>query len=71
MNWDRIEGKWLQLRGTVKEGWGKLTHDQWNIIDGQRDQRAGKDQESYGIGIDETARKIRDRRRYNYRSTHS
>ena len=25
MNWDRIEGKWKQLKGSVKQQWGKLT----------------------------------------------
>ncbi len=24
MNWEQVEGKWKQLRGGVKEKWGKL-----------------------------------------------
>ena len=27
MNWDQMEGKWKQLRGSIKERWGKLTND--------------------------------------------
>ena len=27
MDWDRIEGNWKQIKGKVKEQWGKLTDD--------------------------------------------
>ena len=27
MNWDRIEGKWKQMKGNVKQRWGDLTDD--------------------------------------------
>jgi len=27
MTSDRIAGAWLQIRGTLKEKWGKLTED--------------------------------------------
>lgn len=27
MNSDQVEGKWKQLKGTVKEKWGDLTGD--------------------------------------------
>jgi len=27
MNWDQVEGKWKQIKGSVKERWGKLTDD--------------------------------------------
>ena len=36
MNWDRIEGNWKQLKGSVKEQWGKLTDDQLDVIAGMR-----------------------------------
>ena len=25
MNWDRVEGNWKQVKGKVKEQWGRLT----------------------------------------------
>ena len=25
MNWDRIEGNWVEFKGKVRERWGKLT----------------------------------------------
>lgn len=58
MNWDQVKGNWKQFKGNVKEQWGKLTDDQLDIINGKRDQLAGKIQEAYGIGKDEAERQI-------------
>ena len=49
MNSDQLKGEWKQLKGTVKQRWGKLTDDDLDVIDGQRDQLIGKIQERYGI----------------------
>jgi uncharacterized protein YjbJ (UPF0337 family) len=27
MDWDRVEGNWKQIKGKIKEQWGKLTDD--------------------------------------------
>lgn len=59
MNWDQVKGNWKQFKGNVKEQWGKLTDDQINVIDGKREQLAGKIQEAYGIGKDEAERQIK------------
>ena len=45
MNEDILKGKWAQLKGRVKEQWGKLTDDEIDQLDGQRDQLVGKVQE--------------------------
>jgi uncharacterized protein YjbJ (UPF0337 family) len=58
MNWDRIEGNWLQFKGDAKEKWGKLTDDQLDVIAGKRDQLAGKIQESDGVSKDEVEKQI-------------
>lgn len=42
MDWNRVEGNWKQIKGKIKERWGKLTDDDLNIIDGRRDQLEGK-----------------------------
>jgi uncharacterized protein YjbJ (UPF0337 family) len=60
MNWDRIAGNWKQLKGKVKEQWGRLTDDSLDVIAGRRDQLVGKIQESYGISRDEAERQVRD-----------
>lgn len=59
MNWDRIEGNWKQFRGKMKEQWGKLTDDDFDVIAGKRDQLVGRIQESYGISKDEAERQVR------------
>ena len=58
MNWDRIEGNWKQLKGKVREKWGKLTDDHIDVVAGRREHLAGKIQEVYGIGKDEANRQI-------------
>lgn len=60
MNWDRIEGNWKQLKGSVRERWGKLTDDHLATINGHREKLVGKIQEAYGIGKDEAERQIAD-----------
>jgi uncharacterized protein YjbJ (UPF0337 family) len=49
MNWDQVEGKWKQYKGTVREKWGKLTDSDMEVVRGQRDQLVGAIQERYGI----------------------
>ena len=38
MDWNRVEGNWKQMKGKVKEKWGKLTDDDLSVIKGARDQ---------------------------------
>jgi uncharacterized protein YjbJ (UPF0337 family) len=52
MNWDQVKGKWKQYKGQAKEKWGKLTDDDLDIVDGQRQQLVGRIQERYGIAKD-------------------
>jgi uncharacterized protein YjbJ (UPF0337 family) len=49
MNSDQLKGKWKQVKGAVKERWGKLTDDDLDVINGQQEQLIGKIQERYGI----------------------
>jgi uncharacterized protein YjbJ (UPF0337 family) len=58
MNWDRIEGNWKQFKGKVHAQWGKLTDDDLEVIDGHREELAGRIQEVYGISKDEAERQI-------------
>jgi uncharacterized protein YjbJ (UPF0337 family) len=48
MNNQIIEGNWKQLKGKVREQWGKLTDDDMDVIAGKRDQLIGKLEERYG-----------------------
>lgn len=58
MNWDQIEGKWKQVKGSIKERWGKLTDDDIDKIAGKRDQFLGKLQERYGWSRDQAERDL-------------
>lgn len=60
MNWDRIEGNWMQFKGKVKEKWGDLTDDDLDRMAGKRDQLVGRIQEQYGIAKDEAERQVDD-----------
>jgi uncharacterized protein YjbJ (UPF0337 family) len=42
MNDDILQGKWAQLKGKVKEQWGKLTDDDIDQLDGRKDQLVGR-----------------------------
>lgn len=48
MNKQIVEGNWMQLKGKVREKWGKLTDDDMDVIDGKRDQLIGRLKERYG-----------------------
>lgn len=48
MNWDQVQGKWKQARGSAKLRWGKLTDDDMDVIAGRKDILIGKLQERYG-----------------------
>ena len=60
MNWDIIQGKWDQLKGSVKQQWGDLTDDDLTHIQGDRDRMAGKLQERYGWAKTEVDEKMND-----------
>lgn len=60
MNLDRVEGNWKQLKGKIKQQWGKLTDDDLDRIEGKREQLAGILQERYGIARDEAERQMRE-----------
>ena len=58
MNWDQIEGKWKELKGRVREKWGKLTDDELETIGGKRDKLAGILQQKYGLAKEEAEKQI-------------
>jgi uncharacterized protein YjbJ (UPF0337 family) len=56
MNWDIVEGNWKQVKGKVKEKWGKLTDSDIAALSGKKDQFVGKLQERYGYSKDQAER---------------
>lgn len=61
MNQDRIQGRWKQWKGKLREQWGRLTEDDLDVIAGRRDQLLGRIQERHGVARDEAGRQGKDR----------
>ena len=60
MNKDQADGNGKQFKGKVKEKWGKLTDDDWKVIEGKRDQLAGRLQERYGYTKEQVKKELKD-----------
>lgn len=60
MNKDTMEGNWTELKGKVKQKWGKLSDDKLDQVNGKRDQLAGEIQQAYGVSRDEADKQVKD-----------
>lgn len=60
MNKEILQGNWNELKGKVKEKWGKLTDDDLTEIDGESDQLLGKLQKRYGYDKEKAKRELND-----------
>ena len=69
MNWDTVEGNWKQMKGAMREKWGKLTDDDWDSVAGKKDQLLGKLQERYGYSRDQAEKDLSDWEKANDRSS--
>jgi len=58
MNSDTLKGQWTQLKGSIREQWGKLTNDDLDQIQGHSERLIGKIQERYGMARDEAERQV-------------
>ena len=58
MNADTLQGQWKQVKGKMKEKWGKLTDSDWDQVAGKRDQLIGKLQERYGYSKDQAEKDL-------------
>ena len=48
INVDILQGRWKELRGKIKERWGRITDHDLDRIEGKREQLAGLLQQKYG-----------------------
>ena len=60
MNSDQFEGQWHQLKGGVKAQWGKLTDDEIDRADGNREKLAGEIQAKYGKSKEEAKKEVNE-----------
>jgi uncharacterized protein YjbJ (UPF0337 family) len=51
MNWDRILGNWNQLKGIVRQRWGRLTADYAGVVAGKRQHRRGRMQAAHAVAL--------------------
>ncbi len=58
MNWDQVQGKWKQFKGQVQQQWGKLTHDDLDVIDGKREELVGRIQARYGYAKERAEQEV-------------
>jgi uncharacterized protein YjbJ (UPF0337 family) len=58
MNEDTLKGQWTQLKGKIREQWGKLTDDDVDRIQGQSEQLVGMVQERYGVLREEAQQQV-------------
>lgn len=58
MNRDILEGQWKQIKGKVKQQWGRLTDDELEQLSGTYDELAGLIQERYGYSREEAINEL-------------
>ena len=65
LNEQQLIGNWEQVKGLIKEKWGRLTDNDLTVIEGRREQMIGKLHELYGL-----ARKDAERQFDEFMRTH-
>lgn len=58
MNRNINSALWKQIRGRVREQWGRLTDDEIEQLHGRYDELVGKVQEKYGKALNDAAREV-------------
>jgi uncharacterized protein YjbJ (UPF0337 family) len=48
MDGNILKGKWMQIKGSVREKWGQLTDDDVDQVSGSAERLVGVIQERYG-----------------------
>lgn len=59
MNSSYMNGTWQEMRGLVRERWGKLTDDRLQVIAGRTDRLLGALHRRYRTARDILTRKVR------------
>jgi len=55
-----LKGKWNQIKGTIKDQWGKLTNDEIDRVEGNAEKLIGLIQEKYGITKEKAEAEVAD-----------
>lgn len=60
MNREQFKGKWNEIKGKLKEKWGRLTNDEILQIHGEYDKLVGALQKKYGYMKESAEEEIRN-----------
>jgi uncharacterized protein YjbJ (UPF0337 family) len=58
MTWDILKGQWAQFKGKIRQQWGKLTDDELDQIQGDREILIGKLQQRYGRSREQVEQEV-------------
>ena len=58
MNVDIIKGKWTEVKGKLRQQWGKLTDDEIQKMKGTNEELVGALQKAYGYEKDKAQEEI-------------
>jgi uncharacterized protein YjbJ (UPF0337 family) len=60
MKKDVLKGKWKEMKGAIKEKWGKLTDDDLTELEGKEEKLLGLLQKRYGYTEDKAKKEYND-----------
>jgi len=60
MNWEGVSAKWMQLKGSAKQKWGRFTDDDLDYVCRNADQLIGLLQEKYAMTKDAAERQAEE-----------
>ena len=60
MNDDILEGQWKQVKGSIRNWWGKLTDDDLDQVAGNAEKLIGRIQERYGYAREQAEREVHE-----------
>lgn len=60
MNKDIFEGKWEEIKGKMKQSWGKITDNGFKEIEENQQEIFGRLQKYYGYTKDEAEKAVKD-----------
>jgi uncharacterized protein YjbJ (UPF0337 family) len=58
MNKDQFKGMWKEIKGQLKQQWGKLTDDDIAQINGKREELVGRLQKHYGLAKEKAEKEL-------------
>jgi len=65
MNKDIVKGHWHEMKGKLKQQWGKLTDDQISQMQGNYEELEGALQKNYGYQKDQAEKEIESFMKHN------